>query len=91
MASDTSTDLEVRRDAYGFAVFSGLVRVSKCYCAKADADARKDELLRKRQRTPRPCISGCGRTILSEGPHHRMCDPCRHRDAPGDWMSEIIS
>lgn len=30
----------------------------------------------------RPCLC-CGETILSEGPHHRMCQSCRRLD-PGD-------
>lgn len=30
----------------------------------------------------RPCLC-CGATILSEGPHHRLCQVCRRRD-PGD-------
>lgn len=29
------------------------------------------------QPVERPCIS-CGRKMLSEGPHHRMCGLCRH-------------
>jgi hypothetical protein len=26
----------------------------------------------------RLCITGCGRSFASEGPHHRMCHVCRH-------------
>ncbi len=32
----------------------------------------------------RPCIR-CGRTMVSQGPHHRMCDPCRSSAAP--WLA----
>lgn len=27
----------------------------------------------------RKCITGCGRSFRSEGPHHRMCHVCRKR------------
>lgn len=33
--------------------------------------------LRNAARQKRKCITGCGREFMSEGPHHRMCDPCR--------------
>lgn len=29
---------------------------------------------------PRACITGCGTTFDSEGPHHRMCTRCRTSD-----------
>jgi hypothetical protein len=30
------------------------------------------------QNTTRECITGCGRSFESEGPHHRMCWNCRY-------------
>ncbi len=30
------------------------------------------------KRTIRPCMS-CGKPVKSEGPHHRMCNPCRNK------------
>lgn len=38
-------------------------------------------VLQKRlKRGPRPCLC-CGREMISDGPHHRMCDTCRQGDA----------
>ena len=25
----------------------------------------------------RACMNACGRAMISTGPHHRLCDPCR--------------
>ena len=46
------------------------------YKDRALAEAARDRLLRKERSCARACIS-CGDAFLSEGPHNRMCDPCR--------------
>ena len=28
------------------------------------------------EKKKRPCLNACGRTMISEGPGHRLCDPC---------------
>lgn len=57
-------------------------RVSALLHSQTQADTicdYRNRLAAKRARQQvRPCIT-CGREIHSEGPHHRMCDPCRRR------------
>jgi hypothetical protein len=48
--------------------------------ARSRSIANRDnarEQPRKRIRKRRSCIT-CGTPFLSHGPHHRMCDSCRH-------------
>lgn len=35
----------------------------------------------QRWRSRRPCLT-CGAPFVSEGPHNRMCEDCRHRATP---------
>ena len=68
------------RNAYWVADRAGKP-VSDRYDRPQAAYDRMQSLTRQAKRagrTERPCIC-CGRAILSEGPHHRMCDYCRHR------------
>ena len=40
------------------------------------ADATRARIVAKNRSRTRACIS-CGDPFVSEGPHNRMCDPCR--------------
>ncbi|OLF81254.1 hypothetical protein AWH62_00845 [Maricaulis sp. W15] len=65
-----------------YAVFNGRgERVSGLYDCRQEAITRADSLIRKGRRSERPCLT-CERSFMSDGPHNRMCDPCR-RDAAG--------
>lgn len=45
--------------------------------AKGAAAAQAARLSKCRERA---CLT-CGTNFMSEGPHNRMCGPCRHKDA----------
>ena len=49
---------------------------------QALAEMKREKLERAARRKRRPCIT-CGKPFLSEGPHHRMCAPCRA------WASDV--
>lgn len=40
----------------------------------------ENEIQRLRRARPRDCMA-CGETFESDGPHNRMCDPCRRSEA----------
>ncbi|WP_425072550.1 hypothetical protein [Sagittula sp. S175] len=71
----------------GYAIVDPDGRVGKArYGNRAGAETRCENLtqaLKDGKKKRRPCIT-CGTKILSDGPHHRMCNPCRTRsdDAP---------
>lgn len=44
--------------------------------AKWRADDQRDRLEREARKKSRSCLT-CGATFISEGPHNRMCSPCR--------------
>lgn len=63
-------------DVQSWAVFDGETRLHGWYATRANAaNARKRD---ERQRNTRPCLC-CGTVFPSEGPHHRLCNRCRHQ------------
>jgi tRNA(Ile2) C34 agmatinyltransferase TiaS len=50
------------------------------------AQTKADRLAREARVRVRPCLR-CGTKFESEGPHNRMCNPCRGRS--DDWMSQL--
>ncbi|MDD9731877.1 hypothetical protein PVW46_18380 [Mameliella sp. AT18] len=76
---------QVRQSGYGWAVFNRRTRekVSNQVSSRSVAEDRCDELNREARRRRRPCIC-CGVSFISEGPHNRMCNGCRHGADPFD-------
>jgi len=72
--------LIVKKWGYGYAVFDGSERVSAEVSQRAYAEAWLDRMEAERRaakmRRHRPCLR-CGEVMLSQGPHHRMCELCR--------------
>lgn len=52
----------------------------------AQAEEKRDALVRKAKRKKRKCIS-CPEEIMSEGPHHRMCARCRNVSASAELIA----
>lgn len=73
---------DIRGSGQSFAVFQVDTRVSRFYYSKERAEAAGDRLAKKKRQTSRPCIS-CTDSFASEGPHNRMCDPCRRSVSEG--------
>ncbi|KHQ50315.1 hypothetical protein [Mameliella alba] len=49
------------------------------YSFRAEAEIRLDKIRRRAASKVRPCLS-CGTRFASEGPHNRLCTPCRRAD-----------
>ncbi|MBY6118512.1 hypothetical protein KUV64_05165 [Mameliella alba] len=80
-----SDPFEVKKTGYGWAVFDRRTRkkVTNQVSSRSVAEDRCDELNREARRRRRPCIC-CGVSFISEGPHNRMCNGCRHGADPFD-------
>jgi Zn finger protein HypA/HybF involved in hydrogenase expression len=50
----------------------------------AQAEVRRDALIREARMKLRPCIT-CRTEFRSEGPHHRMCQRCRKGGGAEDY------
>lgn len=80
---DAGVDYETLRKEYGYKTRQGIIdRICKARLVMAES-------VRPRRRTAqRPCIT-CRKPFASEGPHHRMCAPCRvaaSSDMGGDYV-----
>lgn len=72
-------DFEVTGSGNSYAVYEAGGRVSPFCSSRDGAFSYIPGLERKRRRETaieRPCLC-CSTIILSEGPHHRLCDDCR--------------
>ena len=56
--------------------FRGAVHYEKVQ-AKQSARRRAERVESKSARVKRSCLNACGRAMVSTGPHHRLCEPCR--------------
>lgn len=63
----------------GWAVFRDGARVTGIIAHWHHAMFRRDELARAARTVTRACLC-CGTSFASEGPHNRLCDPCRTAD-----------
>lgn len=75
-----SDNYRVKYTMTGYAIIGpdGRMRAER-YGNRDSAETRctaLEKALKDGGRKKRPCIT-CGTEILSEGPHHRMCTPCR--------------
>lgn len=69
----------VEREGYGWAVCKDGVPIKRP-ASEALAHEIREKLERKARSTKRACM--CCRTVfLSEGPHNRLCNRCRHLGA----------
>lgn len=75
------TGLRIERWGTGYAVMGDNTRLTGVIRLHALAQHRLDQIERQRKLRQRPCLC-CGQTFASEGPHNRLCDPCRD-DASG--------
>jgi hypothetical protein len=75
--------LSVRAYRYGYAVFEGDTPISGIGSLFA-TQRRRDEIAATRAKAAkvrrRKCLC-CEAEVLSEGPHHRLCNHCRQRSA----------
>ena len=70
-------ELRVYRHEGGYAVFDAdRMQVSRVYACQQSAIGMATRIEKKARQKMRPCLR-CGSTFKSEGPHNRMCDPCR--------------
>jgi hypothetical protein len=51
--------------------------LGRAYASEERAWAQIDRHKRKETLTQRPCLT-CSKPFASEGPHNRMCSPCRN-------------
>lgn len=57
----------------------GRIVTAPCGHAQAvqEADRLNADLAARQKRGPRPCMR-CGQEFVSDGIHHRLCNPCKH-------------
>jgi len=63
---------------HGWAVHRNGERVAEPVRNKWWADEQRDQMECDARKKERNCMT-CGGQFLSEGPHNRMCNPCRQR------------
>ena len=71
-------------NGYSYAVLDASGRrVGGLHGTSESALARAEALQRRSKRKLRSCLT-CEAEFLSEGPHNRMCDPCRKAGGRAD-------
>lgn len=89
VVSEKGEDGKARHRSYWVRDARG-ARVSSLFSSYDAADARRLEIeqkiqLKSRQKERVCIVEGCNTKLISDGPHHRMCNRCRlHAD---DWMA----
>lgn len=73
--------LEVRGSGEAFAVVQDGRVVSRTYRIPERAWAAADRLERAARRRIRACLC-CDKAFMSDGPHNRLCGPCRQLGWP---------
>lgn len=68
--------LDVRGSGEAYAVYLGPTRITAFFGSWSAANSAASTIEERSRQTKRPCIT-CGKTMLSTGPHHRMCTACR--------------
>lgn len=77
----------VKRNGMGWSVFDASgVKISGEVSAHWRAVEACEKLTSQAKQKIRKCITGCGKSFRSEGPHHRMCGNCRTC-----WQDEAVS
>jgi hypothetical protein len=72
-------DLDIRGSGSGWAIYDGPLRISRIYANGCVAITGLRGIERRRRLAaarPRACLC-CGTTFPSEGPHNRLCQPCK--------------
>ena len=69
-------EFTIKGSGSSFFVFKDGVQVLGPFYSRDRALGVCDELIRKGRERVRPCMT-CQGDFVSEGPHNRMCDPCR--------------
>ncbi|WP_300439310.1 hypothetical protein [uncultured Mameliella sp.] len=87
-----SDPFEVKKTGFGWAVFDRRTRkkVSQQVSSRSVADERCTQLNHEARRRLRPCLC-CGAAFISEGPHNRMCNPCRSGADPFDRRQGLFA
>lgn len=73
----------IRRFSGWYAVYKGRNKMSGDTLLLTNAVTIMHNFLRRDRQKLRPCMS-CGTRFLSEGPHHRLCNGCRHVTATAE-------
>lgn len=68
--------LDVRGSGKSWAVFDGDQRVSQHFTCHYTAIGAATRLEKEGRQAQRACLC-CGSQFISEGPHNRLCTPCR--------------
>ncbi|MGI3163105.1 hypothetical protein [Pseudooceanicola sp. 200-1SW] len=68
--------LDVRGCGQSWAVFAGERRVSRYFTRDHHAAGAATRLAERARLRERACLC-CGSAFMSQGPHNRLCAPCR--------------
>ena len=71
---------QIFNERFGGSILPGTFRRALIYLDVRDGINAKKRALTARpavQKKKRACLNACGRAMVSTGPHHRLCEPCR--------------
>ena len=76
-SKDTPKAFDVRPSRDGWQAFCDGRPLGQPVADRKWAEAQIERQKRKQKLTERSCLT-CSKTFASEGPHNRMCSPCRN-------------